>query len=32
MQKNILDRARLNNDDFNKKYLENFNKDKSLKI
>ena len=31
MQKNTLDRARLDNNDFDKKYLENSNKDKLLK-
>ena len=31
MQKNTLNRARLDNDDFDEKYLKNFNKDKSLK-
>ena len=32
MQKNILNRVRLDNDNFDEKYLENSNKDKSLKI
>ena len=31
MQKKTLNRARSNNNDFEEKYLKNFNKDKSLK-